>query len=208
MAKSDISADSAIAGTSDIDTNSNDESNIESSADNGSDAGVSERDTSADSGTENPSELGNPTIGVNPRTRKRSGGSASDNGTSGKSRTQSKKPVDLNRPAEKIFAQQLVGAHKILGLVAGNAALWEITNEQGAALSDAILEVMNQYKIKPNPKVVAWMNLIGVCSVVYGTKLVMYKAIVAAKRANHKQPEHMQRESKPVESAGFQMQYN
>jgi hypothetical protein len=213
MAKQNEHTNSELAGTNHIDpidaiepsesTSEPDGSPIISTESDNSDPGSSTGESESEAG------IGNPAAGVNTRARKRSAGSSNDNGTSGKSRQKTSRPVDLNKPAEKIFAQQLVGIHKIIGIVTRQPDLWMITNEQGAALSDAILEVMNQYKIKPNPKMVAWGNLIGVCSIVYGTKVIMYKAIVAQrKRSMHQQPQQ-QRENPPAEnSGGFKMQFN
>ena len=66
---------------------------------------------------------------------------------------------------------QVKGVHEIIGLVTGIGEVAHISDDESQQLTDAVLDVMAQYKIKPNPKVVAWANLVGVAGVIYAPKM-------------------------------------
>lgn len=61
--------------------------------------------------------------------------------------------------------------HEIIGLLSGFGEICHITEEEADGLTQAVLDVMAQYKIKPNPKVVAWSNLAGIAAVIYAPKV-------------------------------------
>ena len=65
----------------------------------------------------------------------------------------------------------------MLGIVTGYGEIMEIEEAQAESMAAAITEVMAQYKIKPNPKVVAWANLAGIAAAVYAPKILIITAI-------------------------------
>lgn len=67
----------------------------------------------------------------------------------------------------------LVAVHEMIGASTGQPALWSITPLQGEKLTDAGLGVLKEYKIKPNPKTIALMNLAAVLGAVYTPKVLM-----------------------------------
>lgn len=76
------------------------------------------------------------------------------------------------------------------GMVSGTGELLEITQDQSESLVNAIMDVMEQYKIKPNPKMVAWANLAGVVAMVYAPKIWIYSQ-VRKKRERQNAPMQM-----------------
>lgn len=144
------------------------------------------------------SDSRNPASGVDLNSRKSGGDSSGEpisikrtrtragtTGTGNKQKVASK--IHLSAAGEKLFAKQLVGAHAILALISGAPIeIIGITDEQGEEIASAVLALMAEYKIKPNPKAVAWANLIGVMGVVYAPKAIMLYALrKEQKRASH-----------------------
>lgn len=144
------------------------------------------------------SDSGNPASGVDLNSRKSGGDSSGEpisikrtrtragtTGTGNKQKVASK--IHLSAAGEKLFAKQLVGAHAILALISGAPIeIIGITDEQGEEIASAVLALMAEYKIKPNPKAVAWANLIGVMGVVYAPKAIMLYALrKEQKRSSH-----------------------
>lgn len=87
------------------------------------------------------------------------------------------------------------------GMVTGTGELLEITQDQSGSLVNAFMDVMEQYKIKPNPKMVAWANLAGVVAMVYAPKIWIYSQVrkkqAAQSRERQGQPVHMASEQAP-----------
>lgn len=81
------------------------------------------------------------------------------------------------------------------GMVSGTGELLEITQDQSESLVNAFMDVMEQYKIKPNPKMVAWANLAGVVAMVYAPKVWIYSQVrkkqAAIKRERQNAPMQM-----------------
>lgn len=128
--------------------------------------------TGAGTGTKDPGKSGTRSGDVGGR----SGRSSAQGGR------KNQKTVDLKGAGNKALALQIVGLHHIAGILTGAPAICAITMEQGEALTAAVSEVMAQYKIKPNPKVTAWLNLAGVVGIVYIPKALAFKELAAAKR--------------------------
>jgi hypothetical protein len=101
------------------------------------------------------------------------------------------KGVDLTPAGAEQIASYVCGIHKILDLAMGNKGIIAIEEAEAAELTKAALEVAAQYKMKPNPRVVAWCNLIGCVAIVYTPKVLILRAMAAqAKRdAMTQQPE-------------------
>lgn len=122
-----------------------------------------------------------PASGVDTGARKRkrdtiAGTSASaGRGAAARSGAQKDK-LGLTKDGGKLFATQLVGVHKVLGMVTGYGDVMEITESEADSMASAITDVLAQYKIKLNPKVVAWSNLAGICAAVYAPKIIMIAA--------------------------------
>lgn len=86
-----------------------------------------------------------------------------------KPRTKSGGSTASKADAKNLMAGQLVGAHKILAILAKDET-WIIDDKESQALAVAIADVMAQYNIVVNPKVVAWVNLMSVCTAIYGPR--------------------------------------
>lgn len=71
----------------------------------------------------------------------------------------------------------VVSAHKALGAITQQPAVWEITQGQGEALTTSTMAVLREYKIKPNSKTIALMNLTAVLSAVYAPKIALTVAL-------------------------------
>lgn len=134
-----------------------------------------------------------PAVGIEPGTRKRRRGSSEGTNTgtvtSARPRTSSKtNKVGLTGEASKLFATQLVGAHKALGLVTGYGEHFEISDQEGETLALAITDVMAQHKIKINPKVAAWSNLLAICGVIYVPKVLLVYAVTKQNKESRPAP--------------------
>lgn len=129
-----------------------------------------------------------PAAGIDSARRKRTAPAKA----SGKSKSAG---VDLTKEGRKTIALQLVGLHKMAGMVTGTGELLEITPDQSESLVNAFMDVMEQYKIKPNPKMVAWANLAGVVAMVYAPKIWIYSQVrkkqAAIKRERQNTPMQM-----------------
>ena len=116
-------------------------------------------------------------------TRKRRNGS-SETSTTGKAKisTSRSKNVPLTAGGERTLAKQVVGLHKLFGIVVGLPEVWSITEDQAEEVTKSVLDVMALYKIKPNAKIVAWSNLAAVAAAVYAPKVIVTVAAVNAKK--------------------------
>lgn len=114
-------------------------------------------------------------------TKRASGNGRKSSDTSGGTRKRAEKPpqkLDIKSAGNKVLATQLVGLHAIAGVVTGQPMLCAITQEQAESMVLAINDVMSQYKIKPNPKVIAWCNLAGVMTIVYAPKVLAVRSVL------------------------------
>lgn len=59
--------------------------------------------------------------------------------------------------------------------------------DESKALAGAINEVASHYDITPDPKVVAWAGLIGVCASIYGPRVAAYKMRTATEKKDKKE---------------------
>ena len=138
--------------------------------------------------TQTGEQYPDPAAGIDPTRRKRTAPAKA----SGKSKSAG---VDLTKEGRKTIALQLVGLHKMAGMVSGTGELLEITQDQSESLVNAFMDVMEQYKIKPNPKMVAWANLAGVVAMVYAPKGWIYSQVrkkqAAIKRERQNAPMQM-----------------
>lgn len=74
-----------------------------------------------------------------------------------------------------ISADHIEGVHRIAALYTGIPVL-SLEREEAEKISDAIQRVMNEYDLgEINPKLAAWLNLLGVLSLVYGMKVYAFK---------------------------------
>jgi len=188
--KTDTSAERAI---------SSDDCNIDYDANHNinSDAGHDGVNDDSNAGSETESETGNgigdgiengngnPLEGIAQVSSKRiskSGRQSGDDGggsgsirrkTSGKS-----SQAILKTAGNKALAQQIVGAHAVLGVLSGHPEICNISDEEGEALVEAVTNVLAQYKIKPNPKVAAWISLAGVAMIVYAPKVFEARKLI------------------------------
>lgn len=163
------------------DTNTVAELSTDADANNGG-AGSVDTETGGDGGGNASGDVArDPASGVDTSARKRkrdtiAGTSASaGRGTPSRSGAQKDK-LGLTKDGGKLFATQLVGVHKVLGMVTGYGNVMEITDQEADSMASAITDVLAQYKIKLNPKVVAWSNLAGICAAVYAPKIIMIAA--------------------------------
>jgi len=65
-----------------------------------------------------------------------------------------------------LLTRQLVGIHVMLAAATGTPEL-AIQESEGKELSSAIGDLVAQYEWAIDPRMVAWANLIGVCSAIY-----------------------------------------
>ena len=64
------------------------------------------------------------------------------------------------------------------------APMARITEDEARGLTAALVGVAEHYDLRPNPKVVAWVNLAGVLAVTYGGRYMAYQAMRAQAQAN------------------------
>lgn len=196
MAKSK-SDDTSIDGVGNV-TNNDPFSEFDSqsggdSLSNGGDAGDIDVEpvttASSDSGT------GDPTAGIETVGRKvaSSNGRKSTDNDSGRSainrRQKAPQKLDLKSAGQKALATQIVGAHEVVGILTGLPEICAITQEQGDAMVEAVTNVLAQYKIKPNPKVAAWLSLAGVMGIVYVPKVIAVRQIIAIRKVQNPPPQ-------------------
>lgn len=79
--------------------------------------------------------------------------------------------LDLKNWAKKVEGLHLIAA-KVTGL-----DLVTIDSEQALALTESVVELARHYDIKPDPVVMAWINLASVVSMVYGPKIYLVAQI-------------------------------
>lgn len=178
--------------------------------------GTTDTEAGTGTGTENGDTGHDPLTGVESgagsKPAGRGGRQSSDNGNRvrGKNSAQgSKTPqkVDIKAAGNKLIAQQLAGLHAIAGLVTGQPHICAISQEQADAMVTAVMEVMAQYKIKPNPKALAWTQLAGVLGVVYAPKVLMFRDVAKRARANNVQPIRQPDQAAPAAATTGQMQF-
>lgn len=138
------------------------------------------------------------TAGIGDTRKKRGSGGRSDrssatpNSASRTGKAQTK--LDLTKSGQATLALQVKAAHEIVGLVTGFGDLCHITTEESETLCAAVLDVMAQYKIKPDPKVVAWCNLVGTMAAIYGVKAYL---IIEYRKMKMEQMGIPQRQTQP-----------
>ena len=62
-----------------------------------------------------------------------------------------------------------------------------LDEEEAKVLGDAVNEVASHYDITPDPKIMAWAGLIGVCASVYGPRVMAYKIRTASDKKDRKE---------------------
>lgn len=174
---------------------SSDDSNIDNDTNNNIDS-VPGRDGVND-GTETGSEAGNgdgegnengdPLQGIDQVSSKRASKSGRQSGDSGSGSSAIRRKASgkssqaiLKNAGNKALAQQIVGAHAVVGVLSGHPEICNISDEEGEALVEAVTNVLAQYKIKPNPKVAAWISLAGVVMIVYAPKAFEARKLIKA----------------------------
>lgn len=187
--------------------------NIDSSIvsdDSGPDSGIRELPEPASADNGNDDGIGDPLAGINTDESTREparAGRKPGSGDSGRSRTsgaksgsKNQKTLDIKDAGQEALAVQIVGLHHIAGILTGQPQVCAITIEQARGLTAAVSGVMAQYKIKPNPKVTAWLNLAGVLGVVYVPKALLFREIAKEKRraAANASPFSVVKEPAPV----------
>ena len=131
---------------------------------------------SGGSGTfDNPASVGSGTGSESGTSRKRArtgsgSGTASPRLQQDAPKTSAKrgKGLSLNR---ELLATQVVGAHLIACKLSGNP-LWQIKQSESESLVNSICDIMEMYDISPDPKTMAWAQLITVCTTVYAPRVI------------------------------------
>ncbi|WWT37957.1 assembly protein [Enterobacteria phage PRDcanary] len=127
------------------------------------------------------SDAGSGDSGDKPRKRGRPAGSG----------TGAKRGRPAGSAAKKVPAT--VGVEKILfslHMMAASALKVEelaLDEKEAEALAGAVQEVASHYDISPDPKVMAWAGLIGVCASIYGPRVAAYKMRKAADKRDNKE---------------------
>lgn len=125
------------------------------------------------------------------RKRKRSGTSGDGAGTERLSRSKPAQTakrgagISLDQSGRKVIAANVTAAHKAFALWRRNP-LWAITDKNGEDITDAVLDVFDQYKIKIDPKTVCWLNLLGVASAIYAPRITATIAVTRMQAAQAK----------------------
>lgn len=76
----------------------------------------------------------------------------------------------------------------MIGAVTGYGEIVEIDDSQGEQLATALVNIMDQYKIKVNPKTLAFGQLIGTMAAIYTPKVLMIVAIREQMKKNNPAP--------------------
>lgn len=71
-----------------------------------------------------------------------------------------------------------------------------LDEEEAKALSEGVKEVASHYDIEPDPKIMAWVGLIGTCSAIYAPRIMAYKM----RRAQERKEERAQHRPQQVEA--------
>lgn len=130
-------------------------------------------DAGADTGSVG-SNTGTVTIELGEQPRKKRGRKPGSTNTSGSGSTK-KVPPKLAVNRQK-FCRQLVGAHKAASLILKNPLL-EISDNEGDALGNAVMDVLDHYQVTVNPVILAYLNLFGVAATIYGPRVFAYTQI-------------------------------
>lgn len=129
-------------------------------------------DTGNDTGTDTAIR-----IELSEQPRKRRGRQPkSDTGNSSKS-----KP-SLAVTDRKKFSRQLVGVHQAAALLFRNPLI-AITDDEGTALGNALMDVLELHSVKVSPTMLAYLNLAGVSAMIYGPKIAVSIAVSNQKKA-------------------------
>ncbi|WWT38267.1 assembly protein [Enterobacteria phage PRDfuchsia] len=133
-----------------------------------------------------------------------SGGSGSDAGSCDSGNTPRKRGrpagsgtgAKRGRPAGSGAAKKVpgnLGVEKILfslHLMASSALKVEelaLDEKEAEALAGAVQEVASHYDITPDPKIMAWAGLFGVCASIYGPRIAAYKMRAASEKRDKKE---------------------
>lgn len=81
------------------------------------------------------------------------------------------------------LAFQLKGIHELAALYTGLPVL-QLTEDESKKLAVAARDVMQYYNFMPDPKVMAWVELLGVSAVIYIPRILLIKAEHDAHRTN------------------------
>lgn len=95
--------------------------------------------------------------------------------------------MDLTKEGAKQIASYICGIHAIADIACGKTGLLCIEPDQAEELTNSVLAVMDQYKIKPNPRTIAWANLAGCVAVIYTPKVLAFRTMIAEKRKKERQ---------------------
>lgn len=95
--------------------------------------------------------------------------------------------LDLSKTSQEQLARQICAAHGIVDAILGSPGILPISEDESAQLIVAVTEVMKQYKIKPNPKMVAWCQLCAVAGVLYVPRGIAMKNYLKTKRSQKQQ---------------------
>lgn len=64
----------------------------------------------------------------------------------------------------------------------------ELDKDESAALGLAIENVAQHYDITPDPKVMAWVGLIGTCATIYGPRAAAWRLRIGMEKAAQQKP--------------------
>lgn len=140
-------------------------------------------------------EENDPTVGIDEKIRKPR--------TKTAGRTPRTKGVDLTKEGARQIASYICGIHAIADIACGKTGILCIEESQAEELTNSVLQVMEQYKMKPNPKAVAWANLAGCIAVIYTPKVLAFRAMMVEKRKAETSPQQTIPTSAPLASMVF-----
>ena len=82
----------------------------------------------------------------------------------------------------KALAPTLQVMHAMVADLTGLSFL-SLEKTEAEQLSDAAQDIFSQYDMAVPPEVAAWLKLIGVCGIIYGPRVMLYKQFQSARRA-------------------------
>lgn len=75
-----------------------------------------------------------------------------------------------------------MGGHAVAAMLSGIEHI-QVDEAESLNLARALLDVASKRKLKPNPEVLAWGNLLGVVAMLYGPRLIAFLADQQKRRA-------------------------
>ena len=125
-------------------------------------------------------------------------------------RKRGRKPGSTNKPrTEKASASSVIGIEKLLFSIHAIAAAGlktpelELDDSEAKLLAQAATSVADHYNVTVDPKIVAWVGLIGVAGSIYGPRLATIKMRKDMEQRNKQQPQQNQAPKKNETNISF-----